>query len=273
MSPKLGILAGSGELPARLIQACQETGREYFVIAIENQTDSEILNNSPHVWVRLGAVGKAIEHLRNENVKELVMIGPVHRPSLTALRPDAWSAKRIAKIGLKAFGDDGLLSFLIGELESEGFRVIGPDEILTDLIAPEGVYGSISPDEVATADIEHGLAVAKGLGGLDVGQAVVVQQGLVLAVEAIEGTDEMLKRAAELKREGPGGVLVKIKKPEQEQRVDLPTIGVNTVENAAQAGLRGIAIQAGHALIVDRSKVIRIADQKGLFITGIAINE
>ena len=273
MFPKLGILAGGGKLPAHIIQACLDSGREYFVIAIEQQTDPDILNNSPHAWVRLGAIGRAIEHLRNEKVEELVMIGPVQRPSLTTLRPDAWVTKRLAKIGLKALGDDGLLSFLIQEFESEGFRVIGPDVILTDLVAPEGVYGSISPDDVAMADIERGFDVAQGLGRLDVGQAVVVQQGLILAVEAIEGTDEMLKRAAGLNREGPGGVLVKIKKPEQEQRADLPTIGVGTVENAAQAGLRGIAIQAGHALVVDLSKVVRIADQKGLFITGIKINE
>jgi DUF1009 family protein len=172
-----------------------------------------------------------------------------------------------------SLGDDGLLSNLIAELEAEGFRVIGPEVVLTELVASEGVYGSITPDEIAVADIDRGFNVARGLGSFDVGQAVVVQQGLVLAVEAIEGTDAMLSRAGELHREGPGGILVKVKKPDQEQRVDLPTIGVNTVEKAAAAGLRGIAIQAGHAFIVDREEVVRLADQKGLFITGITINE
>ena len=273
MLPKLGILAGGGVLPAQLMQACIETGRSYFVIAIEDQTDPEILKDHPYAWVRLGAVGKAIEILRNEKVEELVMIGPVRRPSLSSLRPDAYLTKRIAKIGLMSRGDDGLLSKLIIELEAEGFRVIGPDVVLTELVASDGIYGAIAPDDIALIDIERGLKIAKGLGGLDVGQAVVVQQGLVLAVEAIEGTDEMLRRAAKHKREGPGGVLVKVKKPEQEQRVDLPTIGVNTVEMAAEAGLRGIAIQSGHALIVDRTEVVRLADLKGLFITGITTNE
>jgi hypothetical protein len=131
----------------------------------------------------------------------------------------------------------------------------------------------VKPDRQAEADIERGIDVARGLGGLDVGQAVVVQQGLVLAVEAIEGTDAMLARAATLRREGPGGVLVKIKKPGQEVRADLPTIGVETVERAFQAGLRGIAVQAGNALVVDRSDVIRLADEKKLFLIGITIRE
>lgn len=273
MLPKLGILAGGGVLPIRLMQACIEAGRPYFVIAIENQTDPDSLDDHPHTWVRLGAVGKAIDVLKNENVEELVMIGPVRRPSLIALRPDAWLAKRIVKTGFMSLGDDGLLSNLIAELEAEGFRVIGPEVVLTELVASEGVYGSITPDEIAVADIDRGFNVARGLGSFDVGQAVVVQQGLVLAVEAIEGTDAMLSRAGELHREGPGGILVKVKKPDQEQRVDLPTIGVNTVEKAAAAGLRGIAIQAGHAFIVDREEVVRLSDQKGLFITGITINE
>jgi len=273
MLPKLGILAGGGVLPARLMQACIKAGRPYFVIAIEDQTEPDFLKDHPHTWVRLGAVGKAIDVLKNENVEELVMIGPVNRPSLIALRPDAWVAKRIVKIGFMSLGDDGLLKNLIAELETEGFRIIGPEVVLTELVAEEGVYGSVEPDDIALADIDRGFTVASGLGRLDVGQAVVVQQGLVLAVEAIEGTDAMLSRAGKLHRDGPGGILVKVKKPNQEQRVDLPTIGINTVEQAAAAGLRGIAIQAGHAFIVDREEVVRLADQKRLFITGITINE
>lgn len=273
MLPKLGILAGGGVLPARLIQACQESERPYFVIAIIDQTDPDSLGNSSHAWMRLGEIGKAIDKMREEGVQELVMAGPVRRPTAASLRPDAWTAKFVAKATFKALGDDGLLSLLISEFEKEGFRVIGVNDVLTDLVAPEGIYGSVVPDDVAKKDIERGVEVASELGRLDVGQAVIVQQGLVLAVEAIEGTDEMLDRTGDLKREGVGGVLVKIKKPGQEQRVDLPTIGVQTIEGAARAGLRGIAIEANHALIVDFGEVVRLADQNGLFITGITINK
>ena len=273
MLPKLGIIAGGGVIPARIIESCREAGRPYFVIAIEEQTDPAILEASPHQWLRLGEVGKAIDRFKSEEVEELVMAGPVRRPSLSALRPDAWTAKRLAKAAFKSLGDDGLLSLLVDEFEKEGFRVIGTDSVLNEIIAPEGIYGQIRPDDIALKDIERGIEVASSLGGLDIGQAVVVQQGLVLAVEAIEGTDEMISRSGSLRREGPGGVLVKIKKPGQERRVDLPTIGVNTVEKAVQAGLRGIAVQAHQALIVDRAEVIRLADEKGLFITGITISD
>lgn len=242
------------------------------MIAIKDQMDPGMVSNDvPHVWIRLGAAGTAIDRLRAEKVEELVMAGRINRPALSSLKPDAWATKFFAKAGLKALGDDGLLKTLVQELENEGFRVVGPETVMTDLLAPAGLYGAVQPDRQAEADIERGIEVARGLGGLDVGQAVVVQQGLVLAVEAIEGTDAMLNRAAGLRRDGPGGVLVKIKKPGQEVRADLPTIGTETVERAFQAGLRGIAVQAGNALIVDRSDVIRLADEKKLFLIGITI--
>ncbi|MEQ8194247.1 MAG: UDP-2,3-diacylglucosamine diphosphatase LpxI, partial [Rhodospirillales bacterium] len=182
MSSKLGILAGGGDLPARLIQVCRQTGRPYFVIAIEDQMDPALISSEiPHAWVRLGAAGEAIERLRAENVEELVMAGRVKRPGLSSLKPDSWTAKFFAKVGLKALGDDGLLKSIVAALETEGFRVVGPESVITDLLAPAGVCGAVTPDHQAEDDIARGVEVAHGLGGLDVGQAVVVQQGLVLA--------------------------------------------------------------------------------------------
>lgn len=269
MQPKLGILAGGGELPARIVGACRATGRDYFVLAFEGHADPAFVEGSPHAWIRLGEAGTGMRLLKDAGAVELVMAGPVRRPTLKELRPDWRTTKFFARIGLAALGDDGLLKAVIRELEGEGFVVVGLDSILTDILAEPGVYGRHAPDAQAESDIRRGIEVARGIGRLDVGQAVVVQQGIVLGVEAVEGTDALIRRCAELRRDGPGGVLVKLKKPGQEGRVDLPTVGVATVRAAAAAGLRGIAVEAGGALIVGRDQMMAEADAAGLFVVGI----
>lgn len=270
MVEKLGLLAGQGDLPKRIIDKCVEEGRPFHIIAFKNQTDPELVEGHPHDWVRLGAAGKSIKILRENSVDTLLMAGRIKRPSMAALRPDTWTMKFFAKTGVGAFGDDGLLSKIISTLEEdEGFKVIAPHDILGDLLASEGVYGKYTPDDLAQSDINKAMKMAHAIGELDIGQAVVVQDGLVLAVEAIEGTDKMLERCKEVGREGPGGVLVKAKKPDQESRADLPTIGVATVQNAHRAGLRGIAVEAGGALVVDQPAVVGEADKLGLFIIGV----
>jgi UDP-2,3-diacylglucosamine hydrolase len=186
------------------------------------------------------------------------------------LRPDWRAAKLFARVGYRAVGDDGLLSAVVDELEREGFRVVGADQLLDRAVVPEGRLGEISPDSGAKADIERGLTIARTLGALDIGQAVIVQQGFVLGVEAIEGTDELLRRCAALRRDGPGGVLVKIEKPGQERRADRPTIGLRTVLLAAETGLRGIAIEAHSTIVLDRDEVVRAADRAGLFVVGVS---
>ena len=273
MPPKLGIIAGQGELPGRLIDACRLSGRDFFVVAIEGQADPEAVAGTSHIWSRLGAAGTAFAKLREAAVQEVVMAGAVHRPSLSALRPDLRTAKFLARLARSALGDDGLLSAVVREFEEAGFRVIGPDEILDQMVTAAKLNGRIEPDAQAAADIAVGIDVARALGRLDVGQAVVVQQGVVLGVEAIEGTDALIARCSELRREGTGGVLIKLKKPGQERRVDLPTIGARTVAAAAAAGLRGIAVEAGGSLIVDPPAVAAIADETGLFILGIEVAE
>jgi UDP-2,3-diacylglucosamine hydrolase len=269
MAEKIGLLAGRGDLPKRIIDQCVKDGRLFHIIAFHDQTDPDLVEDHPHDWVRLGAAGKTLSILKEQKVTTLLMAGRIKRPSLAAMRPDGWTLKFLAKTGAGAFGDDGLLSRVIVALEEEGFKVIGAHEILTDLLAPEGILGKHQPDERAQSDIEKAFKIAHGIGRLDIGQACVVQDGLVLAVEAIEGTDKMLERCAEIKREGPGGVLVKAKKPDQEQRADLPTIGVKTVENAHRAGLRGLAVEANGSIIVDLTGVIAKADKLGLFVVGI----
>jgi DUF1009 family protein len=270
MAGRLGIIAGAGELPLRAVEACRAVGRPVFVLALEGAASPATVESVPHAWIRLGAAGQGLRLLKENGVEELVMIGGVRRPSLFALRPDWRTARFFARIGYRALGDDGLLRAVIRELESEGFRVVGADTVLGDALATEGPLGALRPDVQAESDIGRGLEVARALGALDVGQAAVVQQGIVLGVEAAEGTDALLARCGPLRRDGPGGVLVKVAKPGQDRRADLPTIGPATVAAAAAAGLRGIAVEAGATLVADRTAVVAAADRVGLFVVGIA---
>lgn len=267
---KLGIIAGGGTIPQMLINRCQETGREFFVLAIEgNATPDLIAKDIPLKWIRIGQTGTGFKLFAQEKVQDVVMIGTIKRPTFMELVPDFRTTAFFAKIGAKALGDDGILRALINELESEGMVVRGIHEVMPDLLIKEGILGKHKPDKKAWIDIKRGVQVAMELGRLDVGQSVIVQQGLVLGLEGIEGTDRLIKRCAEYKRKGDGGVLVKLRKPQQDMRIDLPTIGTYTIQNAKNSGLRGIVIHAGNGLIVNETEVIKQANEEGLFILGI----
>lgn len=267
--PKLAILAGGGTLPARIADAVRGQGREVFIVAFDGHTDPQTVAGLPHLWSRFGAAGTILRRLHAEGVSEVVLAGPVKRPSFTELMPDWRTARFLARVGTRALGDDGLLRAVVREVEEDGFRVVGLHDLLKDLLTVSGPVGRLTPDADAERDIARAVEVARAMGALDVGQGAVVQQGIVLAVEAVEGTDAMLERCAGLARPGLGGVLVKVKKPKQDRRIDLPTMGVTTVEKAAAAGLRGIAVEAGGSLLVDRVAVAEAADRLGLFVVGI----
>lgn len=271
MANKLGIIAGSGPLPKRIIDACRAAGRPYFVVAFLGETDPETVAGEDHITLGLGQLGETIKQLHRAGCDELVMAGPVNRPSLKNLKLDLRAMKLMGKL-TKAMGqgDNAVLSLLVGEFEAEGFRVVGADEVLGEgATAPAGVMGRHHPDETSREDIAFGVRIAQALGTLDVGQAVIVQHQIVLGVEAIEGTDALIERCGGLRREGAGGVLVKLKKPHQERRADLPTIGLRTIDKAAQAGLAGIAVQAGETLMMDPKAIIAAADAAGLFVIGL----
>ncbi len=269
MADRIGIVAGGGALPRRIVETCRAAGREVFVLALEGAAEPATVTGVPHAWCRLGAAATGLDLLRAHGVSDLVLAGAIRRPSLAALRPDWRAARFFARIGCRALGDDGLLSAVVKELEEEGFRVLGAEALIDRAFIPQGPIGRHRPDRQAEADIARGTEIARAIGALDVGQSVVVQQGLVLGVEAIEGTDALLRRCAALRRAGPGGVLVKLDKPGQEDRVDRPTIGPRTVALAAEAGLRGIAVAAGATIVLDRDAVIQAADDSGLFILGV----
>lgn len=264
----LGIIAGSGQLPQQLIEACNASQRPFFVICFE-ETETVPFDGVPHARVRLGAVGEAIGYLKSAGVQDIVLAGGIRRPSLGSLRPDAAGARLLTRLSTKFFaGDDAVLKTVMQFLEEEGFRVLGADTLLGGLLAAEGALGRIEPDAQALADMRLGMEAAKALGRFDIGQAVIVENGLVLAVEGAEGTDALINRCAGLKRTPRGGVLVKARKPQQDRRADLPSIGVQTVENAHAAGLAGIAVEAGASLLLERERTISAADTLGLFIVG-----
>ena len=270
MTGKLCIVAGGGRLPKLLIDACGKTGRDFFVLALKGQADPAIVEQVPHEWIRMGAAGRGFTILKQQGIAELVMAGPVRRPSLLDLRPDLRVMKFFARLGRKGIGDDGLLRAVIAEVEREGYRVIGAHDLLPKLTAEVGAIGSITPDEQADNDIARGMAVLSALSDADIGQAVVVQQGIVLGVEAVEGTDALIDRCKLLKRDGPGGVLVKFSKRGQETRVDMATIGPETIRRVAGAGLRGVAVGAGSTIILDVDDLVRAADDAGIFVIGVA---
>jgi UDP-2,3-diacylglucosamine hydrolase len=265
---RLGIIAGGGGLPARLIEACRRDQRPFFVLGLKGQTDGSILKDTLHAWTRLGATTETIRLLKSNDVDTLVMAGAIRRPTLAELKPDLRTIQVFAKLGLRALGDDTLLSAVAQEAEKEGFRLVGVQEIEPGVLSPEGIIGKLAPTAEHQSDIDVGIRVTKELGRLDIGQACVVQQGIVLGLEAVEGTDALLERCRKLRRKGRGGVLVKSCKPQQDRRLDLPAIGLRTVRRAFEAGLEGIAVEAGAAVLLDREEVAAAADKLGLFVLG-----
>lgn len=267
---KLGIIAGGGALPGQIVSACRDTGRPHFVLAFEGSADPSSFAGAPMEWIRPSAISKALDVARREDVEELVLVGGIQRPSMLDLMRDARSAKFLAKVGTRMIGDDNLLSAIVHEIEeSEGFRVVGPEVILEDILAVSGSYGKLSPNAEDRADIARGIVAVRAMGELDIGQGAVIQNGRILGVEGAEGTDRLIERCAEfLVADAPGGVFVKAPKPAQERRIDLPAVGLSTIQNAVRAGLRGIAVEAGGVLVLDREEMTAEADRAGVYFFG-----
>jgi len=272
----LGIIAGGGDLPRAIAESALDGGRAVAVIALQGSAESWV-ENFPHEWVGLGEISKANKFLHAQGCKEVLLAGKLERPKFSEIKVEAKFLLRLHRaIAAALKGDDALLRIVVSLFEEDGFRVIGAAEAAPALIAGEGPLGRYRPDDQASQDLTLAFSVVRKLGELDVGQAAVVCNGLTLAVEAAEGTDRMMARVKELPEHLRGtaakkrGVLVKAPKPIQDRKTDLPVIGVQTVSNAAAAGLAGIGIEAGGALIVDRRAVADAADKAGLFIVGVS---
>ncbi|MEG3617495.1 UDP-2,3-diacylglucosamine diphosphatase LpxI [Magnetovibrio sp. PR-2] len=263
----LGIVAGRGELPRLLIRSCREQGRDVFVIALKDHCDPETVDGVNHAWVRIGAGGTSISELRKAGVRDLVMAGAVKRPGFWSVLPD-WRTFKFFLGGWLSKGDDGLLRAIVRTLETqEGFRIRGAHQVRPELLSPEGVLGRVQPSAKDDRSIQTAVRAAKDLGAQDKGQAAVGRADDVIALEGPDGTDAMLTQLI-ASGEALGAVLAKMTKPGQETRVDLPTIGLRTVENVKRAGMRGIVVEAGSSIIVDRDQVLAKADALDVFVVG-----
>jgi DUF1009 family protein len=272
----LAIICGGGSFPGAVADAVTARGRRPVMFGIKGWADPTVVGRYAHHWIALGQAGRFFRLAKAENCSEVLFIGTVLRPPLTALRLDWHTIKLMPRV-IRFFrgGDDTLLSGVAGVAESGGLRVVGVKDVAPELFVPEGVLGRVRPSQRDDDDIDRALRLITTLGPFDVGQAAVVADGNVIAVEAAEGTDHMLARIAELRRLGrvtapPGtGVLVKAPKPGQDRRFDLPSIGPRTIELVARAGLAGLAVTAGSTMIAEADSAIAAADRERIFVTGV----
>ena len=269
METNLCVIAGGGILPRKIADNFDPSGDRIFFLALRDVTDPEVVAGRHHEWLELGEVQKAIDAMHRNNVGKVVMAGPIQRPALSSLALDTRALKMLAKGGLKVFGDDGLLSLVAKEIEKEGIKVIGIEQILSGVLTKEGLLAGPAPTKISWDDIKRGLQVLNSLGPCDVGQSIAVQEGIVLAIEAIEGTDQMIERAGSLQRNVSGPILIKMSKANQDKRVDLPTAGPETIKNAIRSGFQGLALEAKNSLLLDKDHVIKIVEKNSFFVIGV----
>jgi DUF1009 family protein len=277
ISSPIGLIAAGGVMPVALAESLAARGIDPVLFALKGLCDPVPVGRFRHHWIAVGQYGRAVKLFRAENCRDLIFIGSLVRPALSELRLD-WGSLRVIRRVVAAYrgGDDHLLSGIGGILEQDGFRMIGIKDVAPDLLMPEGCLTRASPSENSAADIARGRELLRALSPFDIGQAAVVIDGHVVAVEDIEGTDGLLARVARLRGEGrirakaARGVLVKAPKSGQDLRFDLPTIGPRTIEGTAKAQLAGVAAIAGNTIAVEPQKMIDAADAAGLFVTGLA---
>jgi DUF1009 family protein len=277
ISSPVGVIAGGGAMPFAVADSLVQRGIAPVLFALRGACDPDRVARFRHHWISVGQLGRATKLFRSEGCRDLIFIGTLLRPALSEIRLD-WGTIRVLGRVWAAFrgGDDHLLSGIGRILEQDGFRMVGIRDIAPDILMPEGSIARATPDSAASADIAKGREVLGALGPFDIGQAVVVIDGHVVAVEDIEGTDGLLARVARLREAGRiraksgRGVLVKAPKSSQDLRFDLPTVGARTIEGAAGAGLAGIAVIAGHTIAAEAQAMIEAADRAGLFIQGLS---
>jgi hypothetical protein len=270
----LAIICGGGTLPFAVAEAARRRGRRVVLFAIRHWADAERVAAFPHHWAALGQFGRFCRIARREGCRDVVLIGAVVRPAIWQIRPDLATLRLLPRIiSIFRGGDNHLLSGLAAIFEENGFRLLGAQEFAPEILMPEGFLGSVQSSERDRADILKGIALLAACSPYDVGQAVVVADSRVLALEAAEGTDHMLARVAEMRTGGRvaagRGVLIKAAKRGQDRRMDLPSIGPRTLEGAARAGLAGIAVVAGSTVVAEPERLAQVADRERLFVLGV----
>ena len=272
----LAIICGGGSLPFAVADAVGRRGRRVVLFAIRGWAEPKRVARYPHHWASVGQFGKFCRIARREGCHDVVFIGSMVRPAIRQIRPDFKTLQLLPRIfGIFRGGDDHLLKGVAAIFEEHGFQLLGAHAVAPEILMPEGALGRERPTAHDLADIAKGLALLNASSPFDVGQAVVVADARVLAIEAAEGTDRMLTRIAELRQSGcisaaaGRGVLVKAAKRDQDRRVDLPSIGPQTIEGAARAGLAGIAVVAGSTIVAEPERIGTIADRAGLVVLGV----
>jgi DUF1009 family protein len=272
----LAIICGGGTLPFALADAAIRRGRRVVLFALREWADPERVAAYPHHWTWIGQFGRFLRTAEKEGCRDVAFIGSVVRPSLWNIRPDLGALRVMPQLVQMFRGGDDHLQSGIGRLfEQHGFHLLGPKEIAPELTMPYGLIGLRSPSEGDRADIARGLALLNATSPFDIGQAAVVANNQVLAVEGPEGTDRALARVAELRRDRRinmpigTGVLVKAPKAGQDHRIDLPVIGPPTIAAAAAAGLAGVAVVAGSTLVAEPERIAAAADRANIFVIGV----
>lgn len=271
-SQPLGLIAGTGELPLAVVHTARERGRPVVAIAFHGQTEPSLEEHAAVTWLHPGEVGAAVAALRAAGVSEAVMAGKVPKVDLVAepgaLKLDAAGLEVLRGLGDR--GDDSILGAVADHLERQGIRLLPQADWVPELVGGAGVLGAVAPSEAQRADVAFALPLAKAVAGLDIGQTLVVKDGAVLAVEAIEGTDAAIRRAGEI---ASGACVVKVAKPSQDPRFDVPTVGPGTLAAMVEAKAAVLAYEAGCTLVLNRDRLVSEADARGIALLGIAAGE
>jgi hypothetical protein len=267
----IGLIAGNGTFPLLVLRAARARGHDVAVVAIQGEAHASIedlavsLGGTSVRWLPAGELAQCITSLREAGVKQAVMAGQVRHASMfSSIRPDATLESALA--GLRTRNTDALVSAVAAVLQQHGIGVMDSTALLADLLAAPGVLTETNPTDAMLADFAFGYAVADAVAGLDIGQTIVVKDRAVVAVEAMEGTDDVIARAGGLA--GPGARVVKVAKPAQDMRFDVPVVGVRTIERMQEAGADGLSIDAGKTLVIDGPAVVEAADRAGIVIVG-----
>jgi DUF1009 family protein len=272
----VAIVSGGGTLPYATADAAMQRGRRAVLLALRGSADPQRVAAYPHHWIAVGQIGRMCRLARQEGCRDMVFIGGLVRPTLGQLRFDFETLRLLPRLAKIFRGGDGhFFHGIVSIFEERGFNVLGAHEVAPRILVPDGPLGRHRPGAGDLADIARGLEFLRATGPFDVGQAVVIAQNRILGVEAAEGTDHMLARFADVRQSGRiripvgTGVLVKAPKQGQDRRIDLPSIGPKTIESAINAGLRGIAVVAGSALVAEPERIAEMADRANLFVVGV----